>query len=289
MSDLEKITNELQKFGFSKMEAQVYVTIVKYSGLNGSQVSKLLNSNRGSVYSALNTLYEKGAVYLLPGETNVYQAQKPEVLIENIKEKLVNEFSKTADVLKEEFSKFEDTTIAEEQYWNIKGYYNFVIKAKEILFGAEEEIYISTNYSIKEFSEEIKEVTERGVKVVVYSDERIEAGELKVDYYTADIQSEDTTKNIIVVVDYKKALIGSGKIGNDFSGTFTDNPFMVEIASEHIHFDIYVTRLEKKYGEEWFQKIGIGTYQEEEILVKKLKEIRKNKKDVKKSGILFKK
>lgn len=289
MADEQKIVNELQKFDFNKMEAQVYVTIVKYAGLNGSQISKLLNSNRGSVYSALNTLYEKGAIFLLPGETNVYQAQKPDTFIESLKEKYIKDFSKTADLLKEEFSNFDDVQISEEQYFNIKGHHNFVIKVKEMLFMAEEEVYINTNYPLKEFKEEIRELSQRNVRIILFSEENMDITDLNnVELYTMEMESFDFNKTMMLVIDSKRALIASGKQGGEFLGTFTDNPLMVEIVAEHIHYDIFLLNLVKQYGESLLNKADLKTIQEKKILNKMLEMTKRQKKELKKGINFFK-
>lgn len=289
MADEQKIVNELQKFDFNKMEAQVYVTIVKYAGLNGSQISKLLNSNRGSVYSALNTLYEKGAIFLLPGETNVYQAQKTDTFIESLKEKYIKDFSKTADLLKEEFSNFDDVQISEEQYFNIKGHHNFVIKVKEMLFMAEEEVYINTNYPLKEFKEEIRELSQRNVRIILFSEENMDITDLNnVELYTMEMESFDFNKTMMLVIDSKRALIASGKQGCEFLGTFTDNPLMVEIVAEHIHYDIFLLNLVKQYGESLLNKADLKTIQEKKILNKMLEMAKRQKKELKKGINFFK-
>ena len=81
---IENIIKHLEILNFSRIEAQVYVTLVKHSKLNGSQIAKILNLSRSSVYSALNSLYNKGIVFLLPGESNVYKAQDPDILLETL-------------------------------------------------------------------------------------------------------------------------------------------------------------------------------------------------------------
>lgn len=288
MADEQKIINELQKFNFNKMEAQVYVTIVKYAGLNGSQISKLLNSNRGSVYSALNSLYERGAIFLLPGETNVYQAQKPDVFIEILKEKYIKEFSQTADLLKEEFSNFDEVQVSEEQYFNIKGHHNFIIKVKEMLFMAEEEVYLNTNYPLKEFKEEILELAERNVRIILFSEEKLDIGGLKVEFYSLEREEKESNKTMMLVIDSKRALIASGKQGGEFLDTFTDNPLMVEIVAEHIHYDIFLLNLVKQHGEQILNKTLLKTTQEKKIFEKMVEMIKVNKKEQKKGLGFFK-
>ncbi len=124
---VENIITHLEMLRFSKIEAQVYVTLVKHSKLNGSQIAKILNLSRSSVYSALHNLYNRGIVFLLPGESNVYKAQDPDILLETLK----NEYIQAADELKDELSRFKFVEV-EKEYWNIRGYQNFLLKTKSL-------------------------------------------------------------------------------------------------------------------------------------------------------------
>ncbi|BDU49868.1 TrmB family transcriptional regulator [Haliovirga abyssi] len=281
---MEKVVDELQKFNLSKIEATVYLTLVRYSGLNGSQISKLLNANRGSVYSALNSLYDKGAVYLMPGEKKVYKAKKPEIFIENLKNKYIEDYKNSAEVLKDEFSKFESVKTQEQEYWNIKGQNNFILKAKELLFSAQEEIYINTNYNLRAFSEEFKELNSRGVKIIMFSPEKIETEFKFIELYSLGQEPDVINKKMMLVVDDSVALIMSGKATGEFIGTFTSNKYLVEIVSEHIHYDIYMLKIGQKFGSSLFKDIKLKTHHEENFINKIIdgvKNAEKNKKKLK--------
>ena len=59
---------ELQKFGLTSIEAEVYYELLKSPNSNGSQISKKIDTPRTSVYMALDRLYALGYVYLVPAE-----------------------------------------------------------------------------------------------------------------------------------------------------------------------------------------------------------------------------
>lgn len=54
---------------------------------------------------------------------------------------------------------------------------------------------------------------------------------------------------MMLVVDFKKTLIAGREDHVEFLGTFTDNKLLASIVSEHIHNDIYILKLNKKYGQ----------------------------------------
>ncbi|OHD16812.1 MAG: hypothetical protein A2Z98_05475 [Spirochaetes bacterium GWB1_27_13] len=244
---MSRIITELQKFGLNKVESDVYITLLKNHKLNGSQIAKILNVPRASVYLALNTLYQEGFVTVMSGDSKEYKATSPEVLFENLKK----EYLGSLNFLLDECKKFEiDTT--EEEYWNFKGEENFINKTKELLLLAEKEIYLNTNMDLNKFYDELKIVTDKKVRVVLFSFE-----EHKIDlpieiYQSKRFNSQSQLKNypirFMLVIDCKKALIANGTSGKDFIGTFSDNQLLVSVISEHIHNDIYLYRLEQKYG-----------------------------------------
>lgn len=257
---MQNLITKLEKLDFSKIEASVYISLLQHSEMNGSQISKMLNLSRSAVYSALNSLYEKGAVVLLPGGVNIYKAESPDNLIEAMKEKFV----KNAEMAKKELSELSTQNIGDE-YWNIKGHDNFVLKVKEFLLEAKEEIYLNTNYELETFKKEFDELEKRGVRIILYSLEGHNLTNENIEFYynssLGDIKNP-IYKRMMMVVDYKKALIASGKIGGEFIGTFTENELLVNIISEHIHNDIYMLK--------FFQRNPQVKFDDEEMLGTKM-------------------
>lgn len=240
---MDKFINELEKFGFSNLEAKIYIALLKNPNINGSQISKILKSSRSAVYNSLNNLYEKGAVFMLPGEIKLYKAENPEILIENLK----NDYMETAKSLKDGLS-FLNAKEKDEQYWNIQGYEGFVLKAKEMLLDSKEEVYINTNYNLNIFRDELKILNERGVRIILFSFEIYPLDGIQIEAYYKDAKEHCPYKRMMLVTDYKKTLIGSGKDDEFFLGTFTENELLVSIISEHIHHDVYIYKWEEKTG-----------------------------------------
>lgn len=254
---MKELLKHLTVLNFSKIEAQVYVTLIKHSKLNGSQIAKILNVSRSSVYSALNSLYTKGYIFLLPGESNVYKAQAPDVLLEQLKQ----DYVQSVDALKEELAKFKAAEV-EHEYYNIKGYQNFVLKTKELLLQAEQEVYMNTCFELHIFAEELRKIADRGVRIIVFTFAEIDPADLPVKFYRKYIDKESATDHLrmMLVVDLKKAFIAGSYRGGEVIGTFTENPLLVDIVSEHIHLDIYLLKLQEKYNEtSFFEGIHLGS------------------------------
>jgi sugar-specific transcriptional regulator TrmB len=241
---MDKIIDKLQKFNFTKIEAEVFLCLLKNKQLNGSQVSKLLGLSRTSVYAALDSLYEKGHVYMLAGEPTEYKVQDPKLLLDRIKKN----YSSSIDYLDKNLSTFEVNNV-EEQFWNIKGYDNFINNTKRLLLNAEKDIYISTNFDLKLFKEELKILNEKKIRVIVFSFEELDTSGLNIEFYHHENKALNCEgRRWMMVIDNKKSFIANENKFNEVFGTFTENALMVSITAEHIHHDIYLLRLKKKYN-----------------------------------------
>ncbi len=58
----------------------------------------------------------------------------------------------------------------------------------------------------------------------------------------------------MVVIDEKKVLIASGNEMGEYLATFSENFFLVSIILEHIHNDIYLNKIDQKYGNHLLDK-----------------------------------
>lgn len=240
---VEDIIEKLQKFNFTKIEAQIYLCLLKNGDLNGSQIAKFLNIPRTSVYASLESLYQKGYVSMLLGDPTVYKAQDPKAFIDKIKE----DYSESIDILENSLTKFE-VFGSEDQYWNIKGYDSFISKTKSILKVTARELYISTNFDIQIFNKELNVLGEKGVKIILFSFENLDISNLKLEFYHhVKAHEEFTDKRWMMVSDNKKAIIVNQNKYGQVLGTFTENNLMTSIISEHIHHDIYLLKLKQKF------------------------------------------
>lgn len=246
----EKLIQRLQSLNFNNIEAKTYIMLVKYNELNGSQIAKKINVSRSSVYSALNNLYNRGIIYLVPGNTNMYRAENPEILIEKIK----TNFEENTKDLKNELMRIKSGS-EESRYYNLSGTKNFINKAKELLALAKQEVYINTCLDLEIFREQIYMLAEKNVRVVVFTYSDINKGDLPIELYKHPLDNKSIRSNsemrLMMVVDLKHTLICSNDCYNsEMSGTFTEDKLLANIVAEHIHHDIYILKLkEKEKGE----------------------------------------
>lgn len=254
---MDSICKELEKFNFTPTEAEVYLTLVKHGTTNGSQIAKLMNISRSSVYSAINNLVDKGYIYHVPGDTNEYTARDPKTLLAELKDYYDN----AAENLSSQFDKLKKHN-DDYHYTNIKGQQTFIGKSKELILQAEKEIYINTCMDLHIFEKEIKIVRNRGIKIIVMTFDNLSLNDLDVELYKSEIKGECGEEiRMMLVIDQQVALIASDMGVGEVFGTFSTNPLLVSIVSEHIHHDIYITKLKEKFGDDIIDSsISINSY-----------------------------
>ncbi len=240
---MEKYIKKLTLFNFTEIEAKIYTALLKNNEMNGSQISKILNCSRSSVYDTLKLMEEKGFIIPFEGKIKTYKAKNPEILFEELKQK----WTQNAEELKHEMK---NMTVSKEenQYWNIKGLVNLKLKMREVISSSQREIYITTNYPLHNFEEELKQASDRGVRIILFSFKKQEKEYPFIEkYYNFSKTAPCTDMRIMINIDNKKTIIANFDSSGEIIGTFTENPLMVRIIAEHIHHDIYISRLEETY------------------------------------------
>lgn len=244
---MDEIINNLCNLYFSKIEAKIYVTLIKLGDLSGYQIAKNIGIARTSVYSALDGMYEKGIVLKINESegTKIYQAQNPVTLFEALRSKYNQNAIRAEEVLKKYYEQD-----FKEKFVNIEGYETVISKAKEMMKNSNKEICINSDFDIQIFKDEIIELRKRGVRVIVFSFARLNCEGLDIEYYSRNECSADNPTRLMLVSDCKDTLVADTyKARGTWLGTITNNALLTSIVNEHILNDIYIQMVEKKNGE----------------------------------------
>lgn len=286
------IISELQRFGFSKVEAEVYMEVLNTPMSNGTQISKKIDISRSAIYTALEKLCEKGYVYTVPTEEDKknYMAMEPMEIIAELKE----EWKNKAEFLEKEFLKIRNKK-NETRFYQLYSQESLILKVKEIINKAENEIYIGTNIDIHLFEEELLKAIKAGIKIFIfnfgdtildfnkkinenkeinkinedknifenYKFENYNMYNLKIYNIQNKIYKNGKNKEIIIVSDIVKGF-SCKETGKEFIGVYTENKYLVKILTENIHNNIYTAKMERVYGEEIFEEIFINSAFEKE-------------------------
>lgn len=256
--NIDKILSNLEKIGFGKKEAEVFLELLKNPKSNGSQIAKVLGYPRTTVYQNLDLLEKKGYIKsYLDKEITYYEVINLDDFFDEQKKRVED----STKILKDEFKKL-NISETQKQFYNINFLENIEKRISQMLLKAEKEIFINTNIDLQKFKKELYELKKKKIKVILFSFHQLENEninelqnsfkELGIEAYIRDdFNKEKILKNkrIMMVVDDKAAII-AGNYEGEFSGTYSENKLLVTIVREHIINDINLTNLEVKYGKD---------------------------------------
>lgn len=167
MGDLT-IVEKLIEFGLTRQEAVIYVCLFQNGELTGYEVAKQTGISRSNVYSTLAGLVEKGAAYVLEGNASKYTP----VAIEEFCDNKIRILESGKKYLVENIPQMNTVS---EGYITIEGYRHICDKIYHMLKNAKQRIYLSASYHmIRQWEKELRELTEKKIKVVLITDREIE-------------------------------------------------------------------------------------------------------------------
>ncbi|WP_275723894.1 TrmB family transcriptional regulator [Vibrio furnissii] len=237
---MTELVTKLMGFGFTKTDALVYINLLKNGRASGYKIAKEISLSRSSVYSSIDNLYKNGCIFLSDGETKEYEAKSPDLIFNQIEKKTIEDIH----ILKKELSRM---MLQEEKefIYNVTGFENLLQKARELLNLAQVEVYLNTDFHLDLLADEISQAIERGVRVIVFSFNRLTLPHPKIEHYSRSENPEQRypSHRFMMVIDMKQAMIFSHR--EETQGLYSNNRLIIKMMAEHIHSDIYLTEYEK--------------------------------------------
>ena len=155
------LAEKLVQFGLTRQEANIYLCLLRNKDLSGYEVSKLTGISRSNVYSALASLVEEGAAYLLEGETNKYTA----VSIEDFCENRIRQLTGLKQELTAQIPQIRDNS---EGYITISSHRHIMDKIYNMLQRVEYRVYLSMPEEyLEQFRTQLEQLATEGKKVVL--------------------------------------------------------------------------------------------------------------------------
>ncbi len=158
------LIENLTAFNLTRQEALIYIEFLSHGEMSGYEVAKETGISRSNVYSALQSLAEKGALYLIEGESTKYTP----VPVKNFLKNTISELQKKAKLIEKEAPKQREN---KEGYITILGAKNIENKIRQMLENAKERIYFMADKEVLScFQKEIENLLLSEKKVVILSD-----------------------------------------------------------------------------------------------------------------------
>ena len=189
------IVEKLKKVGFTLAQSQIYIELLKNPGLNGTQLSKIVDLPRTTIYQSLDILYERGIITLIPTQTDKknYIPVEPIGIVENIK----REYKEILETIGIELEMLYKPSSFYEVY-NINGKANVIYKMQDMLENATENIVVVG-------LDNLDLLPKTDINIVI----------------------EDSENEFVVLVDNKEILIGS--INENYANAiYTKNMYVVD-------------------------------------------------------------
>ena len=158
----------LVSFGLTRQEATVYETLLIYGAMNGYELAKRTGISRSNAYTTLDRLVEKGAGYLIEGDSLQYTP----IDLEEFSSNKIRKLETVKKLLIESMPKKRDDI---EGYITIKGRAQIIDKMNAMLQNSEKRVYISaSSYVLEQIYSEIISAIERGINVSIITQKNIE-------------------------------------------------------------------------------------------------------------------
>lgn len=245
---MNSITNNgtyefLTKVGFSLNEAKVYVTLLQNKALNGYEIAKLSGVSRSLVYDVIERLLNKGFIIKSAGAVNYYVALDYNKALEKIDNENRKNLLNAETNLKLLSKKDNDN----EFIFNIRGFDNFIEKAKEKIKLAKKEISLSIwKQDFAYLRDDLSKALRRGVKVYIFSFEDITLDNAEIfTYKVKDASNLFPYRRISLVIDNNDTFIGEN-IGDKSVSIYTKNQAISSLAIDEIVLNIFWFKLIKK-------------------------------------------
>lgn len=238
------IPDSLTNLGLSQYALKAYLALVGAERpINGSQLSVKAEIPRARIYDVLRTLKSRGiAVELEPG---LYAPLPPEELVKRLRHRFDTDIEAFEKMIQSE-----DLETHYDYVWTIRDYDEIMSKAKEMIGGANSEVYIRVMPEEgMPLEEELIRAEARGVSIkLIVLGVMIQRFEFQVEHHNADsIQGAFGGRAIDIVVD--KAEILAGVLDKDRKNqspvNWTKNRSFVISGRENIRHDYFHIFLHK--------------------------------------------
>lgn len=222
----------LKSFGLTGQEALIYETLLKNGEMTGYEMAKATGISRSYVYGALAALVDKGAAYLIEGESAKYVAVEMDRFCENT----LHDLKEKSEYLIKHAPKKKE---AIEGYITISGKTHIHNKVHDMLDRCEKRVYIMASADIlSDFEDQISELIKKNIKVVLLTEGYELVG---AQIFATTIEPEQ----IRIITDSAFVLTGAYGEG-DSTCLYSGQPNLVTVVKEALGNRISLIELEEK-------------------------------------------
>jgi sugar-specific transcriptional regulator TrmB len=171
-----KCIETIVNLGFTELEARIYICLIQCSPATGYKVAKEIGTTHASIYKALESLENKGAVMVDHAETRLCRAVPYEELFDKLEHSFQKRRHEAVDRLKGLPLSDDDGRI-----YQLKNVDQVYAKCRAMIRSAEEVLTLDVFPDpLALIKESVSEAASRGVKVLiqVYQPSKVEGAEV---------------------------------------------------------------------------------------------------------------
>lgn len=250
--ELEDISSELQKLGFTDYESKVYVKLLQLGPSTAYELSKAAGVPRSNTYSALDALAQRGAVLQISENPIRHVAADPDVLFERIAgatRALCDELARSLRTL----AKPADT----QHVWTVRGQ-EAVVREVARMFGQSRTcIWVKASDDVlRQHMVALREAAERDIDILIVlfgadAHEFRLSPNTRVYLHEGNGKRMGSTDNLFTVaVDHEEALTAKFESGGEVIAAHTHNRPIVNMAESLIRHDYYMAEICRRFGAE---------------------------------------
>jgi sugar-specific transcriptional regulator TrmB len=236
LTQLGTIARKLQDLGFTLYEARAYVSLLEHHPVTRYELSKNSSVPRSAIYNVILELEEMGVVSVQTSDPETYVPLPADKLFELLDRRFKDKINEAQKSLKHIECK-----TAPDQFWNIVGYDNMILKAKELIQKAEKTIFISIwRQEFILLEKDLQEAVKRKVQVFMFSFTDINL--VSSTMFCYGLEERELEKiwphRIIIISDKSEMLMGDADKLQKKKTVWTSNRGLIEVATNHIIMDI---------------------------------------------------
>lgn len=256
----EGAISRLTAVGFTKSEAHAYLILLEEHPATAYEISKRGALTKGNVYTALESLVQKGAVQPVSDAPMRYAPVEPQALFGNIAKRMAGVCDELALTLS---SRQRQKERAIDYVWTVRGEPRVADKISEIISGARQQVWIKgAHHLVERYLEELKAASARGARILVilFGSEddaaRLSLGtnaKLYLHEGTGDMLAIGR-RQLVIAADFKQTLIAD--FGETPHAAYTRSEPVVFMAETMIRHEAYLAEIINAYGPAIEQRFG---------------------------------
>ncbi|HWI66621.1 MAG TPA: helix-turn-helix domain-containing protein [Symbiobacteriaceae bacterium] len=234
-----EIVQILQTFGFTEVEARVYLQLCGGAPATGYELAKALQISRANVYAALESLVMKGAAEKTPTAPVKYAPVHPDDLVARLGART----TAFLDALQRDLPRPSEPVPGD--FWVVAGAEAIFAKAAELIGSARRSLVADLwSEEVTILGPALELAQARGVQVTLIAIGPVKTAVKRIYRHNREEEWAANGRSITLVADGARVLTGNVST----RAVYTTDPTLVELADEGLFHDMLVLEMQRRFG-----------------------------------------